>query len=258
MKNGSSIEDYFSTVPGPIGVVKPPQKNVLKGYQFRGERGDALRAWLLLFPGNIKVHVAKISAAIKVKEPKAPDLTLGEYVVFHGLFIAASVCVQKGHELWDVSKEERRFRKHPEFGAYMTRNRFDAIKSSLLSACGDASKSVTGKWWAIRPLFDEFNNNRRLTVALSEVQIPDEAMSAFQPRTTASDDLDHLSFVERKPKKLGTEAKCVADGCCGVMRFLEIQEGAEAMALKRHRKEFAPATAQALRLVEGVLGTQFV
>ena len=75
------------------------------------------------------------------------------------------------------------------------------------------------------------------------MQIPDEAMSAFQPRTTASADLDNLSFVKRKPKNLSTAAKCVADGCCGVMQFLEIHEGAEAMALKRHRKEFAPATA---------------
>ena len=72
---------------------------VLEGYLFRGVRGDALRAWLLLFPGDITVRVTKISAAIKVNEPKAPDLTLGEYVVFHGLFIAASVCVHNGHEL---------------------------------------------------------------------------------------------------------------------------------------------------------------
>ena len=43
-----------------------------------------------------------------------------------------------------------------------------------------------------------------------------------------------------------------------MMRFLEIQEGAEAMATKRHRAKHAPATAQAMRLVEGVRGTQFL
>ena len=42
------------------------------------------------------------------------------------------------------------------------------------------------------------------------------------------------------------------------MRFLEIQEGAEAMATKRLRAKHAPATVQAMRLVEGVRGTQFL
>ena len=54
------------------------------------------------------------------------------------------------------------------------------------------------------------------TVEISEV--PDEAMSPIQPRTTASADLPHLSFLERKPKKLGAEYKCVADGRHGLMR----------------------------------------
>jgi hypothetical protein len=232
--------------------------DVLKGYQFRGGSDDALRAWLLLYPGKIDEHVAKISAAMKVKDPKAADLTVGEYVVWHGLFIAASVCSQRGHKLWDKKSAVPRFRKHPEFGEYMTRTRFEFIKANLLAAFSDHTKSLTDKWWEIRPLIDSFIENRRRTVLMSEVQIPDEAMSAFQPRTTPTADLDHVSFVERKPKKLGTEFKCVADGGSGVMRFLEIQEGREAMALKRHRADFPAATAQAMRLVEGVRGTEMV
>ena len=198
--------------------------DVLKGYQFRGGSDDALRAWLLLYPGKIDEHVAKISAAMKVKDPKAADLTVGEYVVWHGLFIAASVCSQRGHKLWDKKSAVPRFRKHPEFGEYMIRTRFEFIKANLLAAFSDHTKSLTDKWWEIRPLIDSFIENRRRTVLMSEVQIPDEAMSAFQPRTTPTADLDHVSFVERKPKKLGTEFKCVADGGSGVMRFLEFKK----------------------------------
>ena len=121
--------------------------DVLKGFVFRGEKGDALRAWFQLYPGEIKEHVAAISAAMKLKDAKAPDLSLGEYVAWHGLFIAATVCVQRGHELWDAPKEPRRFRKHPGFVEYMTRNRFDAIKACLLAACCDPSKAATDKWW---------------------------------------------------------------------------------------------------------------
>ena len=257
-KRGSAYLDHFPDVPGPFGVEAPGQKEVLKGFDFRGDRGDALRAWLLLYPGDIEADAAAISAAMKLKDDKAGDLSVGEYVVFHGLFVGASVCVQRGHELWDAPRTPRRFRKHPGFSEYMTRTRFDAIKSCLLAPFGDASQSLTDKWWAIRPLVNRFNANRLRVVVKSELQIPDEAMSAFQPRTTPAADLDHLSYVERKPKKLGTEVKCVADGGSGVMRFLEIQEGAEAMATKRHRAKRAPATAQVMRRVEGVRGTQFL
>jgi hypothetical protein len=68
--------------------------NVLKGYVFRGKKGDALRAWLQLYPGDINKHVAAISAAMKAKGEKAADLTLGECVVWHGLFIAGSASTQ--------------------------------------------------------------------------------------------------------------------------------------------------------------------
>lgn len=258
VERGSSNLDYFPEAPGPLhGKKLPAQMDVLRDYVFRGESGDALRAWLKLYPGDIKAHVKAISDAMKRKDRKAADLTLGEYVVWHGLFIAAAVCVQRGHELWDASKFSRRFRKHPEFGQFMTRNRFDAIKSSLLAACGDVSKSLSDKWWGIRPLFDGFNDNRRRVVVASKEKIPDEIMSAFRPRTTPTGDLPSISFVKRKPKNLGSEAKSVADGRHGLMLFLEIQEGKEAMALKRHRAKFAPATAMALRLAEGVRGVQF-
>jgi hypothetical protein len=67
--------------------------DVLKGFKLRGKRGDALRAWLHLYPGDIQQHVAVISAAMKEKYPKTADLTLGEYNVWHGLLLEETVCV---------------------------------------------------------------------------------------------------------------------------------------------------------------------
>lgn len=64
--------------------------------------------------------------------------------------------------------------------------------------------------------------------------------------------------------KLGTEAKCVADRGSSAMRFLEIQERKNAMALKRYRrdkgvfKKFPAAIALVMRLEEGVRGFNFV
>ena len=65
----------------------------------------------------------------------------------------------------------------------------------------------------------------------------DELMAVFRPRTTKRGGLPHLSFIMRKPKPLGTEFKCVADGSTGIMLFLEIQEGKERMANRKYNKE---------------------
>ena len=69
------------------------------------------------------------------------------------------------------------------------------------------------KWNQIMPLVDEFNNNRRRTVASSSTITMDETMSAFQPRTTQMSTLPNLFYIKRKPEPLGTEFKV---SCCAV------------------------------------------
>ena len=49
--------------------------------------------------------------------------------------------------------------------------------------------------------------------------------------------LPNISFVARKPKPLGTEFKCIADGEKGIMLGLEVCEGKEAMQNKEGAKE---------------------
>ena len=256
MPNGFFKTDCFPTYPGPKGVprVRRPHMKVIRDYTYTGEKGDLLNAYLKLYPGDIRVHVAKINTEMKRKHRKAAELTLGEYVTWDGLMFAAVLYVQRGHELWDEPEVPRRFRKPPGFGAIMSRNRFDEIKSSILAAFADPSRKGEDPWWEISPLIDGFNDNRRESIIISEEIIPDELMSAFQPRTTSSGDLEHVSFVERKPKRLGTEMKCATDGRHGAMLRLEMQEGAESMKRKRFRDTHKPAEATALRLVHGLNG----
>ena len=58
----------------------------------------------------------------------------------------------------------------------------------------------------------------------------------------------NVSFVKRKPKSLGTELKDIVDGLHGVLLFLEIQEGKEAMKTKKHFRELGATAACALRM----------
>ena len=258
MPTGSITRDDYPTVVGPKEPPEEekerPQLEVIKGFKYSGRKGDLLSAWLRLYPGNLDADVRKIDADMKRHDPKSRTLTKGELVVFEGLLLAATLVTQRGHALFTPPARPRRFTPHPGFEKYMTRARFDTIKRSILAACADHDSCGQDAWWEIRPLISAFNENRLVNVLRSDILVPDELMSPYQPRTTAAGDLAHLSFVERKPKKLGTEFKCVADGRHGVMLFLEIQEGQDAMAKKRFRDSKAPATAQALRLCLGVNG----
>ena len=57
-------------------------------------------------------------------------------------------------------------------------------------------------------------------------------MSSIRPRKDKLGGLPHISFIYRKPKPIGTEFKAVCDATTGVMTFLEIQEGKNAMRVK--------------------------
>lgn len=257
MKNGSCLRDDFPKVAGPRGTpdVKRPQIEVIKSYVYKGAQGDLLKAWLRLLPGGIEQNVADVDAAVRKTDSKAAAVTAGELVVWEGLFLAATLVPQRGDDLFTPPPQPRRFTPHPGFEQYMTLKRFRAITTATLATCGDPDAAGQDRWWEIRRLVDNFNQNRLLNVVKSEILIPDEAMSPYQPRTTPTGDLPHLSYVERKPKKLGTEFKCIADGTHGLMLYLEIQEGKDSMATKRFRaKDTAAATAQALRLAHGVNG----
>ena len=84
-------------------------------------------------------------------------------------------------------------------------------------------------WYPIQSLVEAFNDNRRKWLVASLVIVLDESMSNFQPRTTKTSLLPHLSFIFRKPKPLGTEYKVAADGEVRVVGYIEIQKGAAAM-----------------------------
>lgn len=74
---------YFPTLPGPVGLAEAPkQMPVLKGYTFRGKKGDLLAAFQLLYPGDMNKDVSKEMKAMVKADSKTAELTVGEWVVF--------------------------------------------------------------------------------------------------------------------------------------------------------------------------------
>ena len=88
----------------------------------------------------------------------------------------------------------------------MSWDRFSFIKKNFSFAFYDKS-NAEDPWHPIRLLLDGFNDNHSRTVASAVLITLDETMSPFQPRTTKTSLLPHLSYIFRKPKPLGTEFK---------------------------------------------------
>ena len=64
----------------------------------------------------------------------------------------------------------------------------------------------------------------------------------------------HLSKIIQKPQGIGVEYNNEADAQTGIMLFLEIQEGKEAMAGKRYCDRYPKSVAPTLRMMECLHG----
>ena len=181
----------------------------------------------------------------------------------HGVMIAAPGVGMGGWSLFGKQKkrkdEKLRRSLTPEiniskFG--ISNTRFDTFRRFYADAFGDEEARKRGDpWWKMMGLEKGFNENRKRLVAASAIKTLDELMSAIRPRTKATGDLPHLSFILRKPEPLGTEFKCVACAETGVLLFVEVQRGKRGMLESKFQKEFGATSACTLRLVQGTKNT---
>jgi Transposase IS4 len=153
---------------------------------------------------------AALQLKTKLKSAKTM-ITVGEFHVWLGLFLAAATKQDCGRDLWHKTSKRLRLshfspREGPDFGRFMTCHRFEDIKKVVLEAFSDHSKSAVDPWCFIRPMIKAFNDNRKRTVVDTDFVVVDESMSAFKPRRSTAGKcechpkgLDHLSFIERKP-----------------------------------------------------------
>ena len=70
-------------------------------------------------------------------------------------------------------------------------------------------------------LIDDFSESCK-NIEASYLKVGDEFMSAIRFRTTAKENLLHLSYILRKPETPGTEFNTVACSITGVLLFIEV------------------------------------
>ena len=62
--------------------------------------------------------------------------------------------------------------------------------------------------------------------------------------------MPHISVLPLKPEPIAAEMKCVADVMTEIMLFLEMMEGKERMAKRRHHADLGATAACSVRLME--------
>ena len=250
--------DQFPELAGLRGTKRKPDDftdaNLCHVFKYSGKPGDKLKLLKHLWPGKLEDGFEKFRVEFTREFPRAKAPSMAEWHTFLGMIIGAVQFTQRGRCLWR-QPDYRGIRGHPDYGKYMAESRFEMFKKVAHYFFADLSVRSSDPWWPIRGGVDGFNANRMRTIRRSRALCTDEAMSAFQPRSSKLGGLPHLSFVQRKPRPLGTEFKCVADGLSGVMLWLEIQEGKKAMEKNALVKSHGANAACALRIALSVSGS---
>ncbi len=150
--------------------------------------------------------------------------------------------------LWSVQRKG--MMPGPDFGFYMSAHRFEKVMRYLTYGPeGTQEKLVAKPWEEVDYWVRAFNKNRKEELVVGMDLTPDESMFAWKEKK-GNGGISHLSFVERKPIPLGTEAKVVCEGSMGMCVYIEIQKGKIAMARQKWCNEYKATTASTVRLLD--------
>ena len=203
--------------------------------------------------------VRKINEAIAAAKIAMRPVTEHEYLLFRGLCLLGTLSDEAGVELW--TKGSIGMLRRPDFGQYMSLSRFKEIKRVRVFINTNLQLIATDPWAMIDEGIKKFNFKRAELITHGPELKEDESMSASQPRTSKTGlgrdvgairvpHMPHLSYVQRKPKPLGSEFKNVADAQSGCMLFLELQKGKHPMMALPYSQDLGATVAVQLRMVK--------
>lgn len=158
-------------------------------------------------PGNWQQQLNSLNTHLGSIDKRM--LTCKEWWIFWGVIVSACPCQKGGAKLFERGAFDFIFTT-VNFGIdglnLMSHGRFKDIYANICYAFYD-NLATNDPWHPIKGLIDGYNKNRKRTVASGSKIVLDESMSPFQPRTTKTSLLPHISFILRKPKPLGVEYK---------------------------------------------------
>ena len=200
---------------------------------------------LTLWPGDWRKQLSNLNKEIlmladkrksnKKKSRTTKFVTEHEFWAFIGIIISAAATGKEGKGIYDstskrLSDGKRLVSQCIDYFIFMPQKRFEVLKplfhyAFVDKSISDASKESYDPYFPIISLINDFNANRRRTIAASATKVLDESMSAFRPRTDKTGGLPNISFIARKPEPLGIEFKDVACSKTGILLHLKLQRG---------------------------------
>ena len=182
------------------------------------------------------VHVAATNVEIerefkrkiggrKKRSRKGATLTsVGEYKKFLGVLIALALHDGPRRDAWRT----KRVGIVPPFelGRHgLMRDRFELLLRCWRLRHEPEESEGLNPWWMVRGFVAAWNDNMEKNFDPPFKITPDDSMFFFYGRG-----MPHLTFIARKPRALGCEAKTVACGMTHIMIRLEIQDGKAPMS----------------------------
>jgi len=171
-----------------------------------------------------------------------------EHIFYALCIIFGAGQFKAGTDLWSVTRKG--MMPAPDFGLFLSRSRFEKVLSYwAYGPDGTEEKLPEKPWEEVDYWVRAFNKNRREELVVGTDLTPDELMMAWKGKK-GNGGIPHLSFVERKPIPLGTEAKVVCEGSMGLCVFIELQKGKTTMARQKWCRNYKATTACTVRLVD--------
>jgi hypothetical protein len=220
----------ISGVPGRRGWSDKKQVKVLRNFTINSySPTNLLDLYRHLWPGDIQKQLGRINAQARLREGDSwVSITEFEFFRFVGLMIGAVLTGVIGVEALFSPSEEGLFMPSINFSEYMTLKRFKQVKRYISEAFANRDLLAENAWAMFDDAVSWYNENRKQNIIRSPEIIGDESMSQFAPQTTKKGGLPNISYIQRKPRPLGTEFKDTCDALTSMMLHLEIQKGEEA------------------------------
>ena len=208
-------------------------------------------------PEELVNNMAKwTTQRMKKEKSSAPPVTVRDIKFFLYLLVAMSP-YSGGVGLdyfWTESVDPDLF-PSPNFGRFMSRDRFNVIKQYLTFWNPD-TVDPSDPLYEVRYLYDVFNRHTLATVDPGWILVIDESIfkntQSDADRKSKGIPKGAFKLMPAKPKN-GFMNKSIACGISGVVLILELQEGVEEMKAKKFAKapdNIQHTTAVTLRLLE--------
>jgi hypothetical protein len=138
---------------------------------------------------------------------KMKIFTKSELILGYALFIAAAGFNEKGLHLFTSDQDDDSFYPPPGFDKHMKYHRFKVWKQFIVQVNEDSARKIDNDpWWWFASAVEGFNKVRRENITTSLLDILDEAMSAFRPRSTATSKLPKILYPQKtRATRLGIQ-----------------------------------------------------